>query len=134
MWKIFCQKNRQAKLECRDQTLWKERGWQCKPNHLNNFGCKVVWYSTMTFYVFDLHEGSFNIFRYIFNVFLHLRSCSHVLIYYFQINMDNAASLNVLHRLLESLAPIVFRPVDILLKTLLQTPHSLVMLEIILLF
>jgi hypothetical protein len=48
--------------------------------------------------------------------------------------MDNAASLNVLHRLLESLAPIVFRPVDILLKTLLQTPHSLVMLEIILLF
>ena len=51
MWKIFCQKNRQAKLECRDQTLWKERGWQCKPNHLNNFDCKVVWFSTMTFYV-----------------------------------------------------------------------------------
>lgn len=45
-----------------------------------------------------------------------------------QINMDNAASLNVLHRLLESLAPIVFRPVDVLLKTLLQTPHSLVMI------
>ncbi|XP_052100645.1 huntingtin-like [Mytilus californianus] len=42
-----------------------------------------------------------------------------------QINMDNAASLDVLHRLFESLAPIVFRPVDILLKTLLQTPDTL---------
>lgn len=40
--------------------------------------------------------------------------------------MDNAASLDVLHRLFESLAPIVFRPVDILLKTLLQTPDNLV--------
>lgn len=78
MWKIFCQKNKQAKLECRDQTLWKERGWQCKPNHLNNFGCKVVWFSTMTFYVFDLHEGSFNIFSYIFSVFLQF-SCFNIL-------------------------------------------------------
>lgn len=43
-----------------------------------------------------------------------------------QVNLDNSDSLDVLHRLFECLAPIVFRPVDILLKTLLQAPTGIV--------
>jgi len=43
-----------------------------------------------------------------------------------QINVDSTEALEVLHHLFESLAPIVFRPVDILLKTLLEEPHDLV--------
>ncbi|XP_061171379.1 huntingtin-like isoform X1 [Saccostrea echinata] len=42
-----------------------------------------------------------------------------------QVNLDNGESLDVLHRLFECLAPIVFRPVDILLKTLLQAPSNI---------
>lgn len=43
-----------------------------------------------------------------------------------KVNLDNSDSLDVLHRLFECLAPIVFRPVDILLKTLLQAPTGIV--------
>ncbi|KAL3864910.1 hypothetical protein ACJMK2_006556 [Sinanodonta woodiana] len=39
-----------------------------------------------------------------------------------QINLENQKALDVLHRLFESVAPIVFRPVDILLKTLFSCP------------
>nr|XP_022340193.1 huntingtin-like isoform X2 [Crassostrea virginica] len=46
-----------------------------------------------------------------------------------QVNLDNLDSLDVLHRLFECLAPIVFRPVDILLKTLLQAPTHIGTLE-----
>jgi hypothetical protein len=46
--------------------------------------------------------------------------------YLFKVNLDNSQSLDVLHRLFECLAPIVFRPVDILLKTLLQAPTNIV--------
>ncbi|XP_056004424.1 huntingtin-like isoform X2 [Ostrea edulis] len=42
-----------------------------------------------------------------------------------QVNLDNSQSLDVIHRLFECLAPIVFRPVDILLKTLLQAPTNI---------
>ena len=45
-------------------------------------------------------------------------------------NLDNLDSLDVLHRLFECLAPIVFRPVDILLKTLLQAPTHIVRISI----
>ncbi|KAK3589444.1 hypothetical protein CHS0354_020780 [Potamilus streckersoni] len=39
-----------------------------------------------------------------------------------QINLVSQKALDVLHRLFESVAPIVFRPVDILLKTLFSCP------------
>ncbi|XP_071090376.1 huntingtin-like isoform X1 [Haliotis cracherodii] len=42
-----------------------------------------------------------------------------------QINIDRQASLDVLHRLFESVAPSVFRPVDILLKGLLGSPGDI---------
>ncbi|KAK3095770.1 hypothetical protein FSP39_018831 [Pinctada imbricata] len=42
-----------------------------------------------------------------------------------QINLDNMEALDVLHRLFEAVAPLVFRPVDVLLKTLLQTKLDL---------
>ncbi|XP_033756060.1 huntingtin-like [Pecten maximus] len=46
-----------------------------------------------------------------------------------QVTIDNMAALETLHRLFESLAPIVFRPVDILLKTLLQEPMDVASVE-----
>lgn len=39
-----------------------------------------------------------------------------------QVNLDNLVALDVLHHLFESVAPSVFRPVDILLKTLVAKP------------
>lgn len=44
----------------------------------------------------------------------------------FQISLESQAALDILHRLFESVAPSVFRPVDILLKTLLAPPVSVV--------
>ena len=44
----------------------------------------------------------------------------------FQINLNSQVALDVVHRLFESVAPIVFRPVDILLKTLLMSPADIV--------
>ncbi|KAL5022595.1 hypothetical protein ScPMuIL_001750 [Solemya velum] len=41
-----------------------------------------------------------------------------------QINLDSQVALDVLHHLFESVTTSVFRPVDILLKTLLSTPVS----------
>ena len=38
-------------------------------------------------------------------------------------------ALDVVHRLFESVAPIVFRPVDILLKTLFMPPADIVSLN-----
>ncbi|XP_060084449.1 huntingtin-like [Ylistrum balloti] len=46
-----------------------------------------------------------------------------------QVTIDSMAALETLHRLFESLAPIVFRPVDILLKTLLQEPMDVACVE-----
>ena len=43
-----------------------------------------------------------------------------------QINLHNQESLDVIHRLFESVSPSVFRPVDSLLKTLLATPSDIV--------
>ena len=45
---------------------------------------------------------------------------------FFQINLNSQVALDVVHRLFESVAPIVFRPVDILLKTLLMPPADIV--------
>ncbi|XP_041368406.1 huntingtin-like isoform X2 [Gigantopelta aegis] len=42
-----------------------------------------------------------------------------------QISLNNQRSLDTLHRLFESVAPSVFRPVDILLKTLFAPPANL---------
>lgn len=50
----------------------------------------------------------------------------HYYFFWLKVNLDNSDSLDVLHRLFECLAPIVFRPVDILLKTLLQAPTGIV--------
>ena len=44
----------------------------------------------------------------------------------FQVNIDHQVALDVVHRLFESVAPSVFRPVDVLLKTLLAPPYDLV--------
>ncbi|KAK7109044.1 hypothetical protein V1264_013160 [Littorina saxatilis] len=41
-----------------------------------------------------------------------------------QVTVDSQPSLDILHRLFESVAPSVFRPVDILLKTLLAPPAN----------
>ncbi|KAL4231691.1 hypothetical protein ACF0H5_009269 [Mactra antiquata] len=41
-----------------------------------------------------------------------------------QLDLHDQVALDVIHRLFESVAPIVFRPVDILLKTLLMKPAS----------
>ncbi|XP_050396465.2 huntingtin [Patella vulgata] len=46
-----------------------------------------------------------------------------------QINMDCGKSLDVLHQLFECVAPSVFRPVDILLKTLLAPPGDISCVE-----
>lgn len=43
-----------------------------------------------------------------------------------QIDLTDQVALDVIHRLFESVAPIVFRPVDILLKTLLMKPADIV--------
>ncbi|XP_014662838.1 PREDICTED: huntingtin-like [Priapulus caudatus] len=43
----------------------------------------------------------------------------------YEINLDDQAALEVLHRLFEVVAPSVFRPVDILLNTLLVPPKPL---------
>ena len=43
-----------------------------------------------------------------------------------QVTVDSQPGLDILHRLFESVAPIVFRPVDILLKTLLAPPVNVV--------
>ena len=40
--------------------------------------------------------------------------------------MNEQVALDVVHRLFESVAPIVFRPVDILLKTVLMKPADIV--------
>ncbi|XP_060568114.1 huntingtin-like isoform X3 [Ruditapes philippinarum] len=42
-----------------------------------------------------------------------------------QIDLNGQVALDVVHRLFESVAPIVFRPVDILLKTLLMKPANI---------
>ncbi|XP_053407184.1 huntingtin-like isoform X2 [Mercenaria mercenaria] len=42
-----------------------------------------------------------------------------------QIDLNSQVALDVVHRLFESVAPIVFRPVDILLKTLLMKPANI---------
>lgn len=46
--------------------------------------------------------------------------------YVYQVNLDCRMSVDVLHRLFESVAPSVFRPVDSLLKALFCTPQDLV--------
>ena len=43
-----------------------------------------------------------------------------------QINIESQIGLDVVHRLFESVAPSVFRPVDILLKTLFAPAQDLV--------
>ncbi|GAB6024871.1 hypothetical protein CHUAL_009985 [Chamberlinius hualienensis] len=42
-----------------------------------------------------------------------------------KVNVDDRVSLDVVHRLMEVLAPSVFRPVDTLLRALLAEPHDL---------
>ncbi|XP_074640755.1 huntingtin-like [Tubulanus polymorphus] len=42
-----------------------------------------------------------------------------------QINIDSQLALDVLHRLFESVAPSVFRPVDVILKILFSDPYDL---------
>jgi hypothetical protein len=46
-----------------------------------------------------------------------------------QICVDSQGALDVLHRLFEAVAPSVFRPVDILLKTMFAPPTDLVSTE-----
>ncbi|XP_076466851.1 LOW QUALITY PROTEIN: huntingtin-like [Babylonia areolata] len=46
-----------------------------------------------------------------------------------QVTVDSQPGLDILHRLFESVAPSVFRPVDILLKTLLAPPGSVESLQ-----
>ena len=43
-----------------------------------------------------------------------------------QLNVDSQGGVDVIHRLFEVVAPSVFRPVDILLKTLFAPPEDLV--------
>ena len=43
-----------------------------------------------------------------------------------QVNLDHQVALDVVHRLFESVAPSVFRPVDVLLKALFSPPYDLV--------
>ena len=49
-----------------------------------------------------------------------------------QVNLEGREGLDVVHRLFESVAPSVFRPVDTLLKALFAPPHSLVSLSLVL--
>lgn len=46
--------------------------------------------------------------------------------FYFQIQIETQVQLNLLHKLLDSVASNVFRPVDILLKALFSQPKDLV--------
>jgi len=48
--------------------------------------------------------------------------------HYMQVNIDGQAGLNTVHRLMECVAPSVFRPIDILLKVLFSKPPKLVRL------